>query len=335
MTVTLIADIGGSNIRLAVTGPAARPTQMRAAANDRVDDIDGAIAAYLAETGATPEAAVLAVAGPVQGRRIALTNRDWVLDLDRIERRFGFRWACAVNDFEALAWALPEFGPEDLRPLGSGLPTRAGPVAVLGPGTGLGVSALVPEEGDRWTSVASEAGHVSFGPAAPDEWPVFERVAATVEAVSAETVISGAGLGRLYAALHPDRPPLTAAEIDAAAERSDPAATRAVALFVRLLGRFAGDVALAFKTTGGVYVGGGVAQKLGSSIDGAAFRVAFERHPAMRHVLEKIPTALVTCSEPGLLGCAAYAAHLMRHGASGRDSAPRRIESEITSHRAR
>ncbi|MDC7789386.1 glucokinase [Rhodoplanes sp. TEM] len=313
--ITLIADIGGTNTRLAITGPDGNPERVQAFANDSLDDLDDAVAAYLDDTGTTPEAAVLAVAGPVQGRRIELTNRDWVLDLDRIERRFGFRWACAVNDFEAFAWALPGFGPGDLRPLGAALPSRRGPVAVLGPGTGLGVAALVPEQDGGWTSVASEAGHMSFGPAAPDEWPVFERIAATVEAVSAECVVSGAGLARLHAALHPGRPPFDAAAIDSAAEQGDPAARATVALFVRLLGRFAGDVALAFKSTGGVYVGGGVAQKLGDLIDGAAFRAAFEAHPAMRSVLAGIPTALVTAAEPGLAGCAAYAAHLARRNA--------------------
>lgn len=312
MITSLIADIGGTNTRLAVTGPEGLPAHVHSFANDRVESLDAAITDYLAAFGLAPQAAVLAVAGPVQGRTIALTNRDWVLDLDAIEARFGFRWACAINDFEAFAWALPLFGPADLRPLGTALPRRDGPLAVLGPGTGLGVAALVREEDGGFTAVASEAGHVSFGPAAADEWPVFRRIADTVEAVSAETVISGAGLARLHAALHPDAPAGDAATIDAAAERGDPAACETVALFVRLLGRFAGDVALGFKSTGGLYVGGGVAQKLGPLIDGAAFRAAFEAHPPMRPVLEAIPTALVTCAEPGLLGCAAHAAHLVR-----------------------
>ncbi|MBK5961475.1 hypothetical protein CCR97_25190 [Rhodoplanes elegans] len=321
MITSLIADIGGTNTRLAVTGPEGLPEHVHSFANDRVESLDTAIADYLAASGLAPQAAVLAVAGPVQGRRIALTNRDWVLDLDRIEARFGFRWACAINDFEAFAWALPLFGPADLRPLGSALPGRDGPLAVLGPGTGLGVAALVPEEDGGFTAVASEAGHMSFGPAAADEWPVFRRIADTVEAVSAETVISGAGLARLHAALHPDAPAhdgamIDAAGIDAAAERGDPAARATVALFVRLLGRFAGDIALAFKSTGGLYVGGGVARKLGDLIDGAAFRAAFEAHPAMRPMLERIPTALVTCAEPGLLGCAAHAVHLARRNAA-------------------
>ncbi|CAL8978427.1 Glucokinase [Rhodoplanes serenus] len=313
MTTTLVADIGGTNTRLAVSGPDGRPHRMELFANRTVAGLDDAIGRYLATIPERPDAAVLAMAAPVRGRKIALTNRSqWVIDLDRLEARFGFRWACAVNDFEALAWALPEFGPGDLRPLGDRLPSRDGPVAVLGPGTGLGVAALVPEEDGGWTAVASEAGHIAFGPAEPDEWPVFERLAAQLGRVSAERVISGIGLARLHAALHLDAPALDAPAVDAAAEAGDPAARATVALFVRLLGRFAGDVALAFRSTGGVFVGGGVAQKLGELIDAAAFRTAFEAHPPMERMLAAIPTALVTYPEPGLLGCAAYAAHLAR-----------------------
>jgi glucokinase len=310
MSSTLVADIGGSNTRLAVAGLTARPLHIRAFANDSVPGLEAAIGDYLDRMERRPDAAVLAIAGPVGGRRITMTNRAWEVDLDAVQQRFGFRYVRALNDFEALAWALPWFEPdEDLRQLGPPVPARNGTRAVLGPGTGLGVAALVPE-GHSWFALATEAGHMSFGPAAADEWPVFKRIADDIETVSAEAIISGPGLERLYQAFHPDRPTMPAQAIEAAARAGEPAAAAVVALFVRLLGRFAGDVALAYKALGGVYIAGGVATKLGSLIDAPAFRDAFLAHPPHRRLLETIPTFLITCTEPGLFGCAAYAAYL-------------------------
>jgi glucokinase len=316
MSNTLVADIGGSNTRLAVATISSRPQHMLAFANDTLGGLEAAIESYLIDIGLAerrPDAAVLAIAGPVGGRRIALTNRAWEVDLDAIQRRFGFRYVRALNDFEALAWALPWLEPEDARPLGPELPARNGPRAVLGPGTGLGVAALVPE-GHSWFAVPTEAGHMSFGPALGDEWPMFARIAEEVEMVSAETVLSGPGLERLYRAIHPGLPVPRAHEIEALARADDPAALAVVAMFARLLGRFAGNIALAFKAIGGVYVAGGVAAKLGTLINAPAFREAFLAHSPHRRLLEAIPTSLITCEEPVLFGCAAYAAYLAGEG---------------------
>jgi glucokinase len=313
MTTTLVADVGGSNTRLAVAGRAGRPEHVHALANDSVPGLEAAIAAYLEEMDRIdrrPDAAVLAVAGPVEGRRITLTNRAWQIDLDALADHFAFRYVHALNDFEALAWALPWFEPEDVRFLGPSLPARNGPKAVLGPGTGLGVGCLVPE-GHSWFALATEEGHRSFGPSARDEWPVFERILEETPAVSAETVLSGPGLERIYRALHPGRPALAAHKIENAARNTDPAAVAAVDLFVRLLGRYAGDIALTFKAVGGVYIAGGVAAKLGHRMDAKIFRKAFVMHPPHEPLLEAIPTFLITCKEPGLFGCAAYAAHVV------------------------
>jgi glucokinase len=177
---------------------------------------------------------------------------------------------------------------------------------VLGPGTGLGVAALVPS-GESWTALASEGGHVSFGPAAADERIVFERLRNGSDLVTAETAISGPGLERIYRALNPFGIPLEARAIVAHARVGSAEARTAIDLFVRLLGRFAGDMALAFKATGGVYICGGVALKLGPLFDVSIFRAAFENHPPYRELLAAVPTWLITCAEPGLIGCAAVA----------------------------
>lgn len=311
MSTTLVADIGGSNTRLAIASRTGRPEHIYAFPNDSVADLVGAIDAFVAQMDRIdrrPDGAVLAVAGPVQGRHIVLTNRDWKIDLDAIQQQFKLRYVRALNDFEALAWALPWFEPEDVHQLGPALPVRNGTKAVLGPGTGLGVSALIPD-GHSWFALATEAGHRSFGPAAEDEWAVFARVAEEVPLVSAETILSGPGLERLYRAVNPGRPALSAQAIGTAALAGEAAAAATVELFMRLLARFAGDIALTFKALGGVYVAGGVVAKLRSCIDAALFRKTFVRHPPHMHLLEEIPTFLIICEEPGLYGCAAYAEH--------------------------
>jgi len=254
--------------------------------------------------------AVFAVAGPVDGDDIKLTNRAWSFRVPDLSARFGFAPLRVINDFEALAWALPHLQPADQRPIGKTVEPKNGIKVVLGPGTGLGVAAAVPIEG-RWNVVASEGGHATFGAQATEEEPVFARLRDESGTVSAEMVLSGPGLIRLHRALH-QRPSLTSEAIVAEARAGEKTARASIALFVRLLGRFAGDVALTFKAMGGVYLCGGVALALGDLLDDAIFRAAFEAHPPHQRMLAGIATSLITCQEPGLLGCAAVAERLTR-----------------------
>jgi glucokinase len=309
MTSVLLADIGGSATRFAVCGPGGRPERVTIIDNETVSGPEAAIRRYLGETGLAPRAAVLAVAGPIDGREVKLTNREWRFSCDQLAERFGFDRIHAINDFEAVAHALAALRPDEARPLGRTCAPRHGPRAVLGPGTGLGVAALLPH-GKEWIALASEGGHVSFGPAAADERIVFQRLGKEAEPITAETVISGPGLERIYRALNPFGIPLVARAIVAQARTGGSDARAAVDLFVRLFGRFAGDVALTLKATGGVYIAGGVAQKLGPLFDAAMFRAAFENHPPYQDLLAAIPTSLMMCHEPGLIGCAALAGRI-------------------------
>ena len=302
----LLADIGGTHSRFALLAAHARPEQVVSWDNDRFASLEDAIAAYVGELNVKPTAGVFAVAGPVTGRKVALTNRHWLIDLDHLAVRFHFSRANAINDFEAQAWALTQLHHDDYRNLGSSGSQHAhGVKVVLGPGTGLGVAALVPV-GAGWQPIATEGGHVSFGAASKDEEPVF---ACLHEAgpVSAESVVSGSGLPRLHTAVNPGAPSLHAETIVKHAQAGDAAAVATIKLFVRLLGRFAGDVALTFKAIGGVYIAGGVAGKLGPLLDEKILRDAFEAHPPYGALLKSIPTYLVTVAHPGLIGCAAFA----------------------------
>jgi len=306
MTVVLLADIGGSNSRFALANFGGRPERVLAIENDTVASLEAAVARYLDETGARPHAATFAVAGPLDGEEVALTNRSWRFRPADFARRFGFSSLRVVNDFEAIAWALPQLHPGETRLLGNPTTPRDGVKLVLGPGTGLGVAALLPE-GGRWHVVASEGGHAAFGPHAADEDAVFARLRDAVGHVSAESVLSGPGLVRLARALDPASPYRESHTIVAGALAREPSALAATRLFVRLLGRFAGSLALTFKALGGVYIAGGVAGGLGPLLDDPQFRSAFEEHPPYEALLAAIPTMLITYEEPGLLGCAALA----------------------------
>jgi glucokinase len=307
MRTTLLADIGGSKSRFAIANSSGALEHVLVIHNDTAADLDAAVARYLEETGANPRAATLALAGPVEGEEVVLTNRtNWRIRRVEFAKRFGLSELRLLNDFEAIAWALPHLGPAHTRPLGSAVPVREGVKVVLGPGTGLGVAALLPADG-RWHVIASEGGHASFGPQAPDEAEVFARLRDECGSVSAETVLSGAGLVRLARALDPQAACHAAETIAASALAREPAAQAAARLFVRLLGRFAGGLALTFKALGGVYIAGGVASGLGPLLDEPQFRAAFEARPPHQALLETIPTLLITCEEPGLIGCAAHA----------------------------
>ena len=306
MSQALLADIGGSKSRFALASSAGRPERILVIDNDTAADLEAAVARYLEETGARPQTATFAVAGPIDGEEVALTNRSWRFRRGEFARRFGFSQLRVLNDFEAIAWALPCLGAADTRPLGQPAARRDGVKVVLGPGTGLGVAALLPADG-RWHVVASEGGHASFGPQAADEIDVFARLRDQCGTVSAETVLSGPGLVRLARALDPQAACHASETIVASALAREPSAQAATRLFVRLLGRFAGGLALTFKALGGVYLTGGVASGLGPLLDEPQFRSAFEAHPPHAALLETIPTLLVTCEEPGLIGCAAVA----------------------------
>jgi glucokinase len=315
MADILIADIGGTTSRAAFASLGGRPHGIVTIANDSIDGPEGVLARVLDGSALRPRAAVLALAAPVSGEEIALTNRAWCVRLPELSARFGISPIHAVNDFEALAWALPSLQRDDLQPIGEDRDFPAGVKLVVGPGTGLGVAALVPT--GQGTShgfhvIATEAGHTSFGPAYADEEIIFHRLAETGAPISAETVLSGSGLAALHAAMHPDALKVKSEMIVRQARAGDRAARATVAMFVRLLGRFAGDMALTFRATGGVYVAGGVATGLGPLFDARLFRAAFERHPPYEAMLKDIPSALITCEEPGLIGCVAVAERLMR-----------------------
>jgi glucokinase len=304
----LVADIGGTNARFGlVTSPGAPPSGVAVLSGADYATLPEAVAAYLARDagGVRPGAACLAVAGPVDGGRYRLTNAAWegsVTDL-------GLPYAALLNDFEALALSLPHLGAGDLVSLGGPEPAY-GVKAVLGPGTGLGVAGLVPTE-RGWTPVPGEGGHVTVPVSDARELEIVRvLLAGGAHQVVAEHVLSGPGLVRLHRALAVvdgvTAPGLTPEEI--LARPDDPLCAETVEVFCRLLGGFAGNVALTLGARGGVYLGGGILPRIVDQVRAGGFRARFADNPDMSGYLAAIATTLIVSPQPALIGAGAWLA---------------------------
>jgi glucokinase len=325
----LIGDIGGTNARFALIDDAQSPLdRLPDVATADFPTIDDAIEASVITWGGTrPKSAVLALAGPIRGDQVPLTNCDWVVEPKKTVARFGLAEMILLNDFEAQSLSLPDFGPGDLDPIGSGraAPDRAR--VVLGPGTGLGAAALIHANG-VWIPVPGEGGHIDLGPVTTRDiaiWRYLERVEGRI---SAEALLSGSGIVRLYrgvAAADGAKPRLNnPADITAAGlAGADAQAAETLGLFATYLGRFAGDLALVFMAYGGVYLAGGIPAKIAPALREGGFREAFVAKEPHRELLEKMLTAIVVKSDAALGGIAGFA------------RAPKRFGVELTGRRWR
>jgi glucokinase len=270
-----------------------------------------AMAAYIAGDGGTVGGAVLAVAGVVTGERCPLTNNDWIVDAAELRARFGVSFVHLVNDFEAIAWALPQLGPADIRQIGGTRPVAGAPMAVLGPGTGLGVAACVPHAGGDFI-VHSEGGHATAPAGNAREAAVIAALRAEFGHVSIERLLSGPGLENIYRALvaieHAQPAERCASDIVAAArDATCPTSRAALDMFCALLGDTAGNLALTFGAKGGVYIAGGVIAHLGDEIERSAFRARFEAKGRMGGYVAPIPVYLIVHSDPAFVGLRALA----------------------------
>lgn len=310
----LVGDIGGTNGRFGLVDDGAlRPDRIESEPGDAHERFEDALGAFLEKTGEKPDRAALAVAGPVDDRGHArITNRqNWVIDPDALKQRFGFSDVLVMNDFVAQAASLPHLSDDETVSLGAARPRRAVKAAV-GPGTGLGVAALLPEGEDGWQPLPSEGGHVEFAPVTAEEAAAFKIIRRAMGRVSAEYVVSGPGLARLHDALAEAQgkpaPGLKPAEITEAAVKGEREALATAKLFLTMLARFAGDMALTFGAHGGVYFCGGVAPHLLPVLDVKAFRAAFEAKSPHDEMMSRTATVVVTSPIAGLIGASAMAA---------------------------
>jgi glucokinase len=307
----LIGDIGATNARFALLDGAARIERVRVLACDDHPSIEAAIAAYLAEEHPSelPREAALAWAGPVTGEAVSLTNHPWSFTIDGLRRHLGMARLVVVNDFTANALAVPRLKPEERLAVGGGAPRARAPIGVLGPGTGLGVSGLVPRDGE-WIALSGEGGHATMPAADERESLVLDRMRRRFDHVSAERVLSGQGLINLYNILAEiegvPAAPFTPAQIaDRHVGEGDPLVREAIAMFCAMLGTVAGNLALTLGALGGIYVAGGIVPRLGGSFAESRFRSRFEAKGRFKPYLAAIPTYVVTHPIPAFLGLAA------------------------------
>jgi|SRR5690606_12192869 len=305
----LVGDIGGTNARFAVAladAPAPRLEAVEAFRADRYPTLIEAAADYLGRTDIRPRRAILAVAGPVVDGAIELTNSPWrVAEADL--RDLGLEGRL-INDFEAQAWAAPALGRGDLHHLGGPTePPTAGTLAVLGPGTGFGVSALARGPAGQ-VALATEGGHAAFAPGDETELEISRILGRRYGRVSLERLLSGSGLVNIHRALAEmsGRFPATddPAEITARALAGEDPWRGDLARFCAILGAAAGDIALTLGARGGVYIAGGIAPRILQFLDASPFRERFEAKGRFVDYMRAIPTWVVTHPHAALLGAA-------------------------------
>ncbi len=305
----LVGDVGGTHARFAwieaAQGPLARVASYDTGA---LPGLEAALALYLREQGlAAPPSCAIGIASPVTGDTVSMTNSDWSFSVRELRERFAFERLEVLNDFAALAFAVPTLAADELRPVGGGAAATGAAVAILGPGTGLGVSGLVPAPGGL-VPLVGEGGHVSLAAGNEHEERVIAVLRERYGHASAERALSGAGLVALYdagCALARQAPaPLAPEDVTVRALAGDDAMCReAVELFFALLGSVAGDLALTLGARGGVYVGGGIVPLLGDWIGRSAFRERFEAKGRYRAYLRAIPAWVIDAKEsPALRG---------------------------------
>lgn len=308
----LLADIGGTNVRFATLTDDGRIEAIESWLTALYPDIGAAVRAYAELTGlALPvRAAAVCAAGPLIDDGIDLTNCPWKISTAEIAAATGAPLSILVNDFGAVAHALPVLSPGDVIQIGGDKPVAHAPKVVLGPGTGLGVATAVSDGRGGWVATAGEGGHVDLAPTNEREIAIVYQLIRDHGHVSIERVLSGPGLETLYLAIAaldglklPAKP--IAHDIAAAARaKKDAAAVEAVALFTGWLGSVAGNLALTIGAQGGVYIAGGIVPQWGASFDAKLFRRRFEAKGRMRHFLAPIPCYVVTAKDLAFCGLA-------------------------------
>ena len=308
----LLADIGGTNARFAVLAGGTFGMVAHMAVRD-YGSFREALGVYL---GGLPEAgkirgAILAAAGVVQNGHCALTNSSWVIDAGELRAAHGFSIVRLINDFEAVAWALPVLSPDQLLQIGGGQPVAGAPLAALGPGTGLGMAVSIPHAtGDLVLS--SEGGHATMAGSSSQEDAVIAHLRRRFGHVSAEHVLSGRGLENLHEALAAlDNLPLprrAAAEITRAGVEGTCQTSRAtIDMFCAMLGTVAGNLALTLGARGGIFIGGGILRHMPDYLVRSPFRARFEDKGRLGKYLEPIPAYLILDEDAAFTGLRALA----------------------------
>ena len=309
--VRLLADVGGTNARFALqTAAGIGCIEVLPCAG--YPALSEALSAYLAlarsrghAVGALRHAGI-AIANPVDGDIVRMTNHHWTFSIGQMRAEHDLATLLVVNDFAALARALPLLNATQRERIGGGVELAGRTMGLVGAGTGLGVSSIAPAGDGRWIALAGEGGHVSFAPSDRAEMRLLDALWNEFGHVSAERLLSGAGLELMHRVLAGEA--LQAAQVTAGALGGDAACRRTVEAFCAILGGVAGNIALTVGATGGMYIGGGIVPRFGPLFRQSAFRARFESKGRMSAYLAPIPTWLVTDPYAAFTGMAALLA---------------------------
>ncbi|WP_428943673.1 glucokinase [Pantoea sp. FN060301] len=310
-TYALVGDVGGTNARLAlcdVENGAVSHAKTFSTAD--YDSLEAVIRFYLDEQKQAVTDGCIAIACPITEDWVEMTNHDWAFSTSKMKANLGFDHLEIINDFTAVSMAIPMLSEDDVMQFGGSAPVKDKPVAVYGAGTGLGVAHLVHVD-KRWVSLPGEGGHVDLAANSDEEDMILEVLRAELGHVSAERVLSGAGLVNLYRAIvkSDNRVPENLKPKDVSQRALDDSCTdcrRALALFCVIMGRFGGNLALTMATFGGVYIAGGIVPRFLEFFKASGFRAAFEDKGRFRDYVQNIPVYLITHDKPGLLGAGAH-----------------------------
>ncbi|QYF91856.1 glucokinase [Massilia sp. PAMC28688] len=326
----LLADIGATHARLALE---TAPGVLRSVRVLMCDDFPGIVPllqSYLADHKSTRiNHAAFALANPISGDMIRMTNRDWTFSTDEVRRILGLNTLLIVNDFTALAMALPALPQEALLQVGGGTAASNAVIGVLGPGTGLGVSGVIPTA-DGFVTLGSEGGHVNFAPADDREFAILQSAWKEWPHVSNERLISGPGMEIIYRALAErngvQAAPRTSPEIiSGALEENDPLCLEVLECFCLMLGGAAANLAVTLGAFGGIFIGGGIVPRMSELFAKSGFRTRFEAKGRFTDYLAQIPTYVIMTPNPAFYGVATILSEHLR-GRSGANTLMERVQ---------
>jgi glucokinase len=310
MSEMFVADVGGTNIRLAHVQDGSIKTIKKYLCTD-FDTIAEAIKSFSDDVGQECfDAGCIAIACPVNDDLVKMTNHSWQFSKKALQQTLGLQSLFVINDFSAVAYSLPTLSDEQLIQVGTGNALKDGNIVVFGPGTGLGVEHLTLTD-NGWQTLDGEGGHVDFAPNDETDIVIWRYLKARFSRVSAEEVMSGRGIVNIYTALaldakveveFTDPADITSRALD----KSCAVCVKACEQFCRIMGAFAGNLALNLCTTGGVFIGGGIASRLGEFFSNSDFRERFEAKGNFASYVKPIPTFLINEPDHGLLGALAY-----------------------------
>lgn len=306
----LVADIGGTNARFALETAPQRIEKVEVLPCNDYNTVVDAIKEYLHRAG-DPQIkhAAIAIANPIVGDWVQMTNHHWAFSIETTRQSLGLETLILLNDFTAQALAITKMDPKDWIQVGGSTPVAGAPKAVLGPGTGLGVSGLIPNGRGAYTALAGEGGHVSFAPFDDAEILIWQYAKKKYGHVSAERFLSGAGLVLIYESLAEregvKRAKLTPAEIsERALSGSSPLCRLTLDIFCAMLGTVSSNLALTLGARGGVYLCGGIIPRFIDYFKNSPFRNRFESKGRFDAYLAAIPVYIVLAEYPGISGAA-------------------------------